>query len=214
MYLSLSLSIFEKRIDEGIERKLYNIYELSIRDSLLFDHFLLIKTRKSRFRRRKIFLSVFSRYRTLINALKIVEKNFTESQTQQVFQRENRFQFYIYICESQPLKKVRFCTCNHLYGKLCTMKIFNVYLLADHYLPNKSETTLANVIKLIQNILRTFAIWFLIFLTFTDIPYVQYFLSVVKKFYAYQKKKKNWISHSKYRFEKFAGRKTHRMKNK
>lgn len=163
MYLSLSLSIFEKRIDEGIERKLYNIYELSIRDSLLFDHFLLIKTRKSRFRRRKIFLSVFSRYRTLINALKIVEKNFTESQTQQVFQRENRFQFYIYICESQPLKKVRFCTCNHLYGKLCTMKIFNVYLLADHYLSNKSETTLANVIKLIQNILRTFAMIFNIF---------------------------------------------------
>lgn len=163
MEIFVSLSIFEKRIDEGIERKLYNIYELSIRDSLRFDHFLLIKTKKSRFRRRKIFLSVFSRYRTLINALKIVEKNFTESQTQQVFQRENRFQFYIYICESQPLKKVTFCTCNHLDGKLCTMKIFNVYLLADYYLPNKSETTLANVIKLIQNILRTFAMVFNIF---------------------------------------------------
>lgn len=160
MEIFVSLSIFEKRI-EGIERKLYNIYELSIRDSLRFDHFLLIKTRKSRFRRRKIFLSVFSRYRTLINALKIVEKNFTESQTQQVFQRENRFQFYIYICESQPLKKVTFCTCNHLYGKLCTMKIFNVYLLADYYLPNKGETTL--VIKLIQNILRTLSMIFNIF---------------------------------------------------
>lgn len=52
----------------------------------------------------------------LINADKIVEKNFTETQTQQVFQREIRIDFksmsFMYMRESQPLKKVTFC--NHL----------------------------------------------------------------------------------------------------
>lgn len=75
----------------------------------------------------------------LINADKIVEKNFTETQTQQVFQREIRIDFksmsFIYMCESQPLKKVIFSLQSFI-GKLCTMKIFNVYLFA-HYLSNK-----------------------------------------------------------------------------
>lgn len=75
----------------------------------------------------------------LINADKIVEKNFTETQTQQVFQREIRIDFksmsFIYMRESQPLKKG---VLQSFIGKLCTMKIFNVYLFA-HYLSNKQK---------------------------------------------------------------------------
>lgn len=76
-------------------------------------------------------------------------------------------------------------------------------------------------LRMLSNLYKIFYAhlpWFLIFLTFTDIPYVQYFLPVVKKFYAYQKKK-NWISRnidSNFRaIGKIRGvRKTHRMENK
>lgn len=149
-----------------------------------------------------------------------MEKNFTETQTQQVFQREIRIDFksmsFIYMCESQPLKKVIFSLQSFI-GKLCTMKIFNVYLFA-HYLSNKRHL---RMLKRYQTYIKYFNI-----LIFTDTSYVQitqYFLPV--KILCISKKKKKWqtldpapifeISIRIFVRCKIRGeRKTHRMGNK
>lgn len=154
-----------------------------------------------------------------------MRKNFTVTQTQQVFQRKIRIDFksmsFIYMWIS--LKKVTFCTCNHLYRKLWTI---NIYLF-PHYLSNKYETTLANVEK-ISNLYKIFYAhfprqifnihWYSLYTNYTI------FFSYQKNFIHIKKKiGKHWIplSHSKYRFEfsceirKIHGeRKTHRMENK
>lgn len=146
-----------------------------------------------------------------------MEKNFTETQTQQVFQREIRIDFksmsFIYMRESQPLKKG---VLQSFIGKLCTMKIFNVYLFA-HYLSNKRHL---RMLKRYQTYIKYFNI--LIFTDTSCIQIIQYFLPV--KILCISKKK-NWqtldpapifeISIRIFVRCKIRGeRKTHRMGNK